>query len=231
MFSKALFKQSLKANGIMWIIITFAVCFMLSCVMLISGTSTISEVKTSVSDTIIKEEIDSTIKKNEIAMYNMAYVGESKFDEYFVIDYQNTLTTEMENPSFLTKVAEKMAGGMSQSDAIKATIGEISTEVATEAYKKAINDVTNYISDASLAQAKKTNNNDSLTKESDEYKEVYNQFYGSVMATINPNHAADTTYTNNNEEVPADYELTELTKLAISDKLLNENKAAIRGLD
>lgn len=225
MFSKALFKQSIKANGIMWIIITFAVCFMLSCVMLISGTSTISEVKTSVSDTIIKEEIDSTIKKNEIAMYNMAYVGESKFDEYFVNDYQNTLTTEMENPSFLTKVAEKMAGGMSQSDAIKATIAEISSEVATEAYKKAITDVTNYISDASLAQAKKSNNNDSLTKESDEYKEVYNQFYGSVMATINPNHAADSTYTDNNEVVPADYELTELVKLAISDKLLNENKA------
>ena len=54
MFSKALFKQSIKANGIMWAIITFAVCFMLSCVMLISGTSTISEMKVSVSDTIIK---------------------------------------------------------------------------------------------------------------------------------------------------------------------------------
>ena len=225
MFSKALFKQSIKANGIMWIIITFAVCFMLSCVMLISGTSTISEVKTSVSDTIIKEEIDSTIKKNEIAMYNMAYVGETKFDEYFVIEYQNTLTTEMSNPTFTEKVTEKVMGGMSIADATKATIAELSTEIATEAYKNAINDVTNYISEASLVQAKKTNNNDSLTKDSDEYKEVYNQFYGSVMATINPNHASDSTYTDNKEEVPSDYDLTELVKLAISDKLLDENKA------
>lgn len=225
MFSKALFKQSIKANGIMWIIITFAVCFMLSCVMLISGTSTISEVKTSVSDTIIKEEIDSTIKKNEIAMYNMAYVGETKFDEYFVIEYQNTLTTEMSNPTFTEKVTEKVMGGMSIADATKATIAELSTKIATEAYKNAINDVTNYISEASLVQAKKANNNDSLTKDSDEYKEVYNQFYGSVMATINPNHAADSTYTDNKEEVPADYDLTELVKLAISDKLLDENKA------
>ena len=225
MFSKALFKQSIKANGIMWIIITFAVCFMLSCVMLISGTSTISEVKTSVSDTIIKEEIDSTIKKNEIAMYNMAYVGETKFDEYFVIEYQNTLTTEMANPTFTEKVTQKVIGGMSIADATKTTIAELSTEIATEAYKNAINDVTNYISDASLVQAKKANNNDSLTKDSDEFKEVYNQFYGSVMATINPNHAADSTYTDNKEEVPADYDLTELVKLAISDKLLDENKA------
>ncbi|MCR5462044.1 MAG: ABC transporter permease [bacterium] len=225
MFSKALFKQSIKANGIMWIIITFAVCFMLSCVMLISGTSTISEVKTSVSDTIIKEEIDSTIKKNEIAMYNMAYVGETKFDEYFVIEYQNTLTKEMEDPSFLQKVGQKVIGGMSQADAVKATIAELSTKIATDAYINAINDVTNYVSDASLTQAKKTNNNDSLTKDSDEYKEIYNQFFGSVMATINPNHKADNTYTDNNEVVPADYELEELAKLAISDKLLDEDKA------
>ena len=107
MFSKALFKQSLKANGIMWLIITFAVCFMLCCVMLISGTSTISEVKSSVSDTIIKEVIESNIKKNEISMYNMATVGEAKFDEYFVYELNNTLTEKKENPDFLAKVATK----------------------------------------------------------------------------------------------------------------------------
>ena len=48
MFSKALFKQSCKANGLMWGIITFAVCFMLACVMLISGTGNRSVVKDSV---------------------------------------------------------------------------------------------------------------------------------------------------------------------------------------
>ena len=42
MFSKALFKQSCKANGLMWGIITFAVCFMLACVMVISGSGNIS---------------------------------------------------------------------------------------------------------------------------------------------------------------------------------------------
>ena len=42
MFSKALFKQSCKANGVMWSIITAAVCFMLACVMLISGSGNIN---------------------------------------------------------------------------------------------------------------------------------------------------------------------------------------------
>ena len=45
MFSKALFKQSCKANGVMWSIITAAVCFMLACVMLISGSGNISDIK------------------------------------------------------------------------------------------------------------------------------------------------------------------------------------------
>ena len=37
MFSKALFRQSCKANGTMWAIITVAECFMLACVMMITG--------------------------------------------------------------------------------------------------------------------------------------------------------------------------------------------------
>ena len=63
LFSKALFKQSCKANGVMWGIITVAVCFMLACVMLISGTSNISSVKEGVQDTIIQEIIKSEVKK------------------------------------------------------------------------------------------------------------------------------------------------------------------------
>ena len=218
MFSKALFKQSLKANGIMWLIITFAVCFMLSCVMLISGTSTISEVKESVSDTIIKEVIESNIKKNEIAMYNMANVGEAKFDEYFVYEFNNTLTEEKENPDFLAKVATKIAGGMSEEDAISATIAEEMTEIVTTTYTNAINDLTTYISDASLIQAKKANNNDNLDKNSDEYKEIYNQFYGSVMVTINPNNQADETYTVNNETIPSNYDVETLIQKALINK-------------
>ena len=67
MFSKALFKQSCKANGTMWAIITFAVCFMLACVMLISGSGNIGETKNAIEDTIVKQEIESSFKKRAIA--------------------------------------------------------------------------------------------------------------------------------------------------------------------
>ena len=219
MFSKALFKQSVKANGIMWLIITFAVCFMLSCVMLISGTSTISEVKSSVSDTIIKEVIESNIKKNEISMYNMATIGEAKFDEYFVLEVED----KIDNPDFLAKVATKMAGGMTKNEAIEATL----TEEMTEIYTNTITNLTNYISDASLAQAKKAYNNDTLTKDSDEYKEIYKQFYGSVMVTINPNHQTDSTYTDNSESIPEDYDISSLiikTLLNEADEYINSSE-------
>ena len=56
MFSKALFRQSSKANGTMWTIITLAVCFMLACVMLISGSGSIGETKNAIEDTIIQRK-------------------------------------------------------------------------------------------------------------------------------------------------------------------------------
>ena len=70
MFSKALFKQSCKANGIMWAIITFAVCFMLACVMLISGSGNIGETKNAIQYTIVKKEIESLFENRAIKYYD-----------------------------------------------------------------------------------------------------------------------------------------------------------------
>lgn len=83
MFSKALFKQSCKANGTMWGIITVAVCFMLACVMLISGNGNIGEVRNSIQDTIIVKEIDAQLEKQAIAYYSNAEKGLAEFDLLF----------------------------------------------------------------------------------------------------------------------------------------------------
>ena len=93
LFSKALFKQSIKANGLMWLIITAAVCFTLSCVMLISGTSNISSVKDGIQDTIIEELIKSEVKKSSINIYSNSFIAEETFDKKFErkFDELNTL--------------------------------------------------------------------------------------------------------------------------------------------
>ena len=56
MFSKALFRQSCKANGVMWSIITFAVCFMLACVMLISGSGNIGATKDAIETRLFRKK-------------------------------------------------------------------------------------------------------------------------------------------------------------------------------
>ena len=84
MFSKALFKQSCKANGTMWAIITFAVCFMLACVMLISGNDGIGSTIMAVEDTIIENEITAAMKVRAINYYENEVDGMTKFDELFL---------------------------------------------------------------------------------------------------------------------------------------------------
>ncbi|MGN1053035.1 MAG: hypothetical protein ACI4SH_06595, partial [Candidatus Scatosoma sp.] len=83
LFSKALFKQSCKANGTMWAIITVAVCFMLACVMLISGSGAIGEIKNSMQDSIITEEIDSQLQSRAINYYRYGEDGMRTFDTEF----------------------------------------------------------------------------------------------------------------------------------------------------
>lgn len=84
MFSKALFKQSCKANGTMWAIITFAVCFMLACVMLISGSDSIGKTVTAIEDTIIEQEISAAMETRAINYYENEVDGMQKFDELFL---------------------------------------------------------------------------------------------------------------------------------------------------
>lgn len=91
MFSKALFKQSCKANGTMWTIISLATCFMLACVMLISGNGNIGEVKNSIQDTIITKEIDSQMQRRALSYYENAKDGTKKFDSLFAANASDTL--------------------------------------------------------------------------------------------------------------------------------------------
>lgn len=89
MFSKALFKQSCKANGMMWAIIAFAECFMLACVMIISGSGGIGDTKNAIQDTIIVKEIDSSIEKKAVNYYKIDIDGLENFDTFFAKNTSN----------------------------------------------------------------------------------------------------------------------------------------------
>ena len=99
MFSKPLFRQSCKANGTMWIIITVAVCFMLSCVMLISGRGDISGTKDAIQNTIIEGELTSAFQEKALNYYEIGNGAMEHFDDMFLKEYQtayvNALTGGM----------------------------------------------------------------------------------------------------------------------------------------
>lgn len=226
LFSKALFIQSCKANGIMWAIISVAVCFMLACVMIISGSSSISSIKDDVETTIIEEAIKSSVKKNTVNYYDLAITGESLFDSSFTYKFDELNSEENANTynsyvleqktnavsKIATLVQEKVSGGMSIDEATKETTEQVTKEVSescenkfieiyiTPSYLYAVNTIETSFDSEILAYAKsKATNYDEL---SDEEKETYlsdakTKVLGPIMVTINPNNLFDSEYEKN----------------------------------
>ncbi len=131
LFSKALFKQSCKANGAMWGIITAAVCFMLACVMLISGTSSISSVKEGVETTIVQEAINATIRKSAVSEYAKSVDGEEIFDEEFTVKFNEINTIETYSGSYVPTLTGLITDYVSSEES-KAAIAEEVTAKVTE---------------------------------------------------------------------------------------------------
>lgn len=111
MFSKALFKQSCKANGAMWSIITFAVCFMLACVMLISGGGNMGETKDAIQDTIIQGEIEASFDRSSITYYNLEIAALEKYDLEFARLYGEELK-KTPKPSSLSARLTALSGAI-----------------------------------------------------------------------------------------------------------------------
>lgn len=228
MFSKALYKQSWKANGIMWSIITFAVCFMLACVMLISGSGSIGNMKQSIEDTIITGEIDAQMESRSINYYSIATDGEQKFDEYFVKNFKSVKTydalvtnyltqklsgvdaefpTPQDNAQGLYALAtqtwlQSMPTDLSELATWQAQRPNTNEQLVTYAYKASLADLQTY------EQAKALQINENYVKDSDESNEIV----GASICAVDPsvNDTIKELYTNNNETLPSMYDVNSL---------------------
>lgn len=205
MFSKALFKQSCKANGVMWSIITFAVCFMLACVMLISGSGNISSTKTAIQDTLIKNEIESSMEKRAINYYTIANDTLNIFDKEFVKAFNKT---EYErNVAFLilkgnsAEQAKTRAAANYYLTAIQAVQKE-ATEKAAELGYAEDSDRAKEILGVSIFSL-----NPELIKENDE--EVYNKYAShseDLLETYDVKSLAEKAMNNKGEDYIASIE-------------------------
>ena len=86
MFSKPLFKQSIKANFTRWIIVTLASCFIVAVVILILGNLNVNKIRGSLEDLFKDSEKQVDIQKESVENYNKVYdvYSESleKYKEY-----------------------------------------------------------------------------------------------------------------------------------------------------
>lgn len=205
MFNKALFKQSCKANGLMWAIITASTCFMLSCVMLISGSGKIGEVKNSIEDTIIEEKIDSSIKGNALNNYVLVDDSLAIFDENFVDEIKN---------SFLSNYKTAVAGGADPTDpntALAAYMSTCSTQGAAKVVSSAVETFKSSLETYTL----------SIDESYDKESSFYTQLYGFSMLTINPNGLSNTEYEKMEEgsssKVSSGYDFQSLFTVSAND--------------
>ncbi len=205
MFNKALFKQSCKANGLMWAIITASTCFMLSCVMLISGSGKIGEVKNSIEDTIIEEKIDSSIKENALNNYVLVDDSLAIFDQNVVDEIKN---------SFLSNYKTAVAGGADPTDpntALAAYMSTCSTEGAGKVVSSAVETFKSSLETYTL----------SIDESYDKESSFYTQLYGFYMLTINPNGLSNSEYEKMEEgsssKVSSGYDFQSLFTVSAND--------------
>ena len=225
MFSKALFKQSCKANGTMWAIITVALCFMLACVMLISGGGAIGDVKDSIQDTIIVKEIDSQLDKRAINYYANAADGLKVFDESFAenledtTDYLTWLQKMEKNPLVYALLEPKTTTPSGKAlrewyhskpvrkdydsdEEFTAAEYEWKAKTPTEKsageaiYMAALADMQEFFNE----KAEKLG----YAEDSDEALETL----GSALYILNPDGKFNDFYTKNNEAIPETYDVT-----------------------
>lgn len=213
MFSKALFKQSCKANGTMWAIITFAVCFMLACVMLISGGGNIGKVKNSIEDTIIVKEVDSGMKKRAVGYYIYGADGMAKFDQSFAAGAKECLgylawlgagAPEEAKPELKTTAGKTYAETVA-SNPLMAN----QTAAVAAAYKAAVKDVEDYINETAKP----------ITEANGETFDMAREYYGATMCAINPDGQMNEYYTANDEEIPETYDVVSIiTHIALGNE-------------
>ncbi len=199
MFSKALFKQSCKANGLMWAIITVAVCFMLACVMLISGKSDIGEVKENIETTIIEETVKSNMKKSTLSTYEISISGVEYFDSAFVDEFYVQVKKTDNQAKYATTYASAIAEGKT---AEVAKTEAFTAGFITPTYTEAVTKLNAYAAKYAEAAGAK-DNTETITN--------------TMLFAVNPNGAASAKYKEYGEtSAPVEF-IQELTEYLVED--------------
>ena len=144
MFSKSLFKQSCKANGAMWAIITFATCFMLACVMLIAGGGNLAEAKTAIADTIIQGELTSQMQQRAVNYYMISNEALGHFDETFKAELVKAALGQEAADAYAAAYRASREAGKSEAEAKADGQAAASRAASSVAYAASVKELSDY---------------------------------------------------------------------------------------
>ena len=185
MFSKSLFKQSCKASGTMWTIITAAVCFMLACVMLIAGNGDLAETKNAIQNTIIEGEMTSEIEKRSINYYCTSTDALQHFDETFMSDATTKMGEDEYQAIFAQALQNAILAGKPAEEAMKIAMDATKQAIAPKAYEAAVLDLQKYALDVARERG--------LDPENPLDKVAIEEIKGSIFIVLNPMIGLDET--------------------------------------
>ena len=70
-FSKALFKQSMKAHWVKWLMVTLSTCIMLAIIIVVLGNLGINDIRDSLKEVFVQADQESFLKENAVDCYDL----------------------------------------------------------------------------------------------------------------------------------------------------------------
>ena len=127
MFSKALFKQSCKANWVKWLTVTIATCAMLAIVIIVLGNLGINDIRDSLKNIFVQADQESALKENAVDSYDLYLSSVTGYESL----EQNTNYIIILNTTFDTQVnsAESEKGSALTREERNAIITQITESI------------------------------------------------------------------------------------------------------
>ena len=100
LISKALFKQSLKANWMRWVTVTVATCVMLAIVIVVLGNLGINDIRDSLKNVFTEANQDSELKEESIDAYDSYFTIIGNYDGLYgmlSINFSGTVGSKIED--------------------------------------------------------------------------------------------------------------------------------------
>ena len=134
MFSKALFKQTCKANWIKWVAVTVATCAMLAIVIIVLGNLGINDIRDSLKNIFVQANEQAELKENAVDGYKLYNTTAQANEQLSLLDsglymaivqFNSALEVagqagaDTNDPAVRDQVIQQVVNGMAENESVK----------------------------------------------------------------------------------------------------------------